>query len=63
MRKHVTKVAAVTMLLALSACGGGGGGGATSNATNPVPVPSTLQAPGTTVTYGVNSAVGIVQNR
>ena len=49
-------------LLGLAACGGGGGGGGGSSGpvTPPAGIPVPFQAPGTTVTYAVDSAAASV---
>jgi len=63
MSKKYLMLSSSLIVLLLAGCGGGGGGGTASSSSTPVPVPSTLQAAGTTKTYDVNSAVGLIQNR
>ena len=65
MKKQILTFSSSLVVLLLAGCGGGGGGGggAASNSTSPVPVPSTLQAAGTTKTYDINSVDGIIQSR
>jgi hypothetical protein len=64
MHRPICGVASVAALLALAACGGGGGGGGggSSGGSSPPPAqpaagaPVPFQAPGSTVSYPVNSA-------